>query len=284
MEDTYEHVYLSNLKDINRLAYDDLATKGFGASITGQPFSSIHGDLVTEYYNRTTKGTSGPFRAGYSRNTDAVNRWVKTIHVHSKLKEEFKNLLHIKTSSKHKELTTGGKLLHQKHVQKIKQRIRHLEIDPFATNAPISFSDGVEIPVEIVTDMLRVDEVGQVKIEKFIKERLVDQSISFYTPITQSKLNTGIKKKKQTARATEILKEDKQAFGLLVGKSISDTEAFSHPLTTYPLAIATPEGELYQGDKAMWRNYLIQTPSSTADSLITLCLLSPKTVNRPSLV
>ena len=90
---SYQHVYLRNLKDVNREAYNDLVKKGFGASITGQRFSSIHGDLVTEYFNRTTKGTSGPFRAGYSRDTDAVNRWVKTIHIHSKLKEDFKNLL-----------------------------------------------------------------------------------------------------------------------------------------------------------------------------------------------
>ena len=65
---SYQHVYLSRLKIENKEAYDDLVTKGFGASTTGEPFSSIHGDLITEYFNRTTKGTAGPFRAGYSRN------------------------------------------------------------------------------------------------------------------------------------------------------------------------------------------------------------------------
>jgi len=73
---SYQHVYLSHLKDVNREAYEDLVRKGFGASLTGQSFSSIHGDLVTEYFNRTTKGTSGPLRAGY-RDTDALNIWVK---------------------------------------------------------------------------------------------------------------------------------------------------------------------------------------------------------------
>ena len=134
----YQHFYLSNLQELNKQVYDDLVTKGFGANMTGQPFSSIHGDLVTEYSNRTTKRTSGPFR--YSKNIDAVNRWVKTIHIHSGLKEEFKKIHHIKTSSKHKEMTTGGKILHQKHVQKIKHRLQYLEIDPFAATPPASFA------------------------------------------------------------------------------------------------------------------------------------------------
>ena len=107
--------------------------------------------------------------------------------------------------------------------------------------------------------------------EEFIQKRLVDQSESFYAPITQCKLNTGIKKKKKTPHATEVIKEDKQAFGLLVGKAISDTEAFSHPLTTYPLSIATADGDLYQRDKAKWRNYLIEVSLSTTTETPLQC-------------
>ncbi len=138
---------------------------------------------------------------------------MKTIHIYGRLKD----LLYIKTSSKHKETTVGGKILHQKHVQKIKQRIAHLEIDPFASTPPVSFSTGVEIPSEVVKDMLRANEVGNTNLKKFIKDRLVDGVKSFFDPITQLKLNTGIKKTKKKRRAAEVLKEDKQAFGLLVG-------------------------------------------------------------------
>ena len=106
--------------------------------------------------------------------------------------------------------------------------------------------------------MLRANEVGNSKLNVFIEERLVDGVKNFYVPIPKVKLNTGIIKKKKKPRAAEVLKEDKQAFGLLVGKAISNAEAFSYPLTTYSLSIATPEGDLYQGDKSDWRNYLIQ--------------------------
>ena len=53
-----------------------------------------------------------------------------------------------------------------------------------------------------------------------------------------------------------MLKEDCQAFGLIVSKSISNAEAFSHCITSYPLSVATPDGELRQSDKASFRNYL----------------------------
>ena len=80
---SYQHIYLNQLRVTNKEAYNDLTMRGFGASISGQSFSSIHGNLVTEYFNRTTKGTAGPFRTGFSTNTDAVNNWIKTIHIHS---------------------------------------------------------------------------------------------------------------------------------------------------------------------------------------------------------
>ena len=254
---TYQHVYLRLLEAVNKKAYDELVVKGFGASQTGDPFSSVHGDLITEYFNRTTKGVSGPFRCGYSTNLDTVNRWVKTIHIHSKLKDEFRKVLRIKTSSKHKELTAGGKKIHQKHVSSIKARIQQLGIDPFAKGPPVSFSNGVEIQSDIVKDMLRAEEVGKMAKMKFIKERLVDGSKSFFEPIHQNNLKTGIKKKKKKQPATEVLKEEKQAFGVLVGKAISNKEAFSYPLTSLPLSIATCEGKLYQGDKHDLRNVLM---------------------------
>ena len=75
--------------------HNDLEEYGFRASISGQPCSSIHGDLVTE--NKTMKGAAGPFHVGFSTDTDAVNNWVRTIHIHSKLEESFLHFLSTKT-------------------------------------------------------------------------------------------------------------------------------------------------------------------------------------------
>ena len=71
---SYQHVYLDNLMRSNSRAHEDLMKRGFGASITGQKFSTIHGDLITELFNKQTKGTSGPFRFGFGTDFEAVNR------------------------------------------------------------------------------------------------------------------------------------------------------------------------------------------------------------------
>ena len=99
---TYQHAYLLDLKNSNHPAFNELRNKGMGGSITGEKFSSIHGDLVTELFNKETKGTAGPFRAGFSTNIDAVNNWVNTIHIHAMLRANLQKIPHIRTSSKHK--------------------------------------------------------------------------------------------------------------------------------------------------------------------------------------
>eukprot|EP00794_Sanderia_malayensis_P014962 gene14962-16504_t len=101
---TYQHVYLTDLKIQNNLAYTELTERGYGVSITGERFSSTHGDLVTELFNKECKGTAGPFRASFSTNTRAVNTWGRTIHVHSLLRTTTRKQLHVKTSSNTKKL------------------------------------------------------------------------------------------------------------------------------------------------------------------------------------
>ena len=64
-------------------------------------FSAIHGDLVTEHFNREPKGTAGPFRSGYSTDLHALNRWVKTSHIHSTLREAMNKRFRLSTSSAH---------------------------------------------------------------------------------------------------------------------------------------------------------------------------------------
>ena len=46
------------------------------------------------------------------------------------------------------------------------------------------------------------------------------------------KIKTGMEKTKKDTKAINLLKEDRQAFGLLVGKITSLEEALSYPLTT----------------------------------------------------
>ena len=59
---------LQGIKRTEHPAFHDLKTKGYGRSISGGKFSTIYGDLITELFNKETKGIAGPFRSGFSKN------------------------------------------------------------------------------------------------------------------------------------------------------------------------------------------------------------------------
>ena len=136
------------MKKHDREAFIDLVTGGFGANISAQAFSSIHGDLVIDIFNKITKSTAGPFRAGFSTNNEAANNWVQTIHIHSKVKEFFRRVLSIQSSFKHKKLTLGGRQLlslHDNCICKWKTK---------------KFFTGIEISPDIVEDMIKCKDIG----------------------------------------------------------------------------------------------------------------------------
>ena len=263
---SYQHVYLQDLKRKFHPAYQDLKSRGHGGSITGDSFSMMHGDLITELFNKETKGTAGPFRSGFSTNIEAANSWVQTIHIHSMLRIALRKQLNIKTSSKHKESTNSGKKLHAEHVSNLKKTLRGYGVNPFSSDHPKCLSTGTEIDPAVVKDMLNASEIGNEAFSTFVSERLVEETKSFFAPIKRIKLNTGILAKKKTIKAASVLKEDCQAFGLLVSKAVSLEEAFCFPITTFPLSIATPEGTLRQSDKSSLRKFLIaQSKSPTTN-------------------
>lgn len=158
----------------------------------------------------------------------------------------------MKSSSKHKEVTDRGKQLHKQHVTNLKKILGGYGIDPFSNHPPRCIATDTEISKDVVFDMIRAPEIGESQFKDFV----FHNEVGFFTPIKKNKLKTGIKKEKATPKATTVLKEDCQAFGLIISKSISNLEAFSHCITSIPLSVATPDGELRQSDKASLRNFL----------------------------
>ena len=89
---SFQHVFLRDLERKNHPAIADLKQKGFGGSLSGNKFSSIHGDLITEIFNGETKRNSGPFRAGYGSDPMKMNARIKTSHLHARLQSALKKL------------------------------------------------------------------------------------------------------------------------------------------------------------------------------------------------
>ena len=76
----FQHVNLQSLRKEDEDWFNELNEKRFGASLTGYVFSTILNDLVTELFNKETKGTSAPFRCSFSTNIDSVKSWINLVH------------------------------------------------------------------------------------------------------------------------------------------------------------------------------------------------------------
>ena len=84
---TFQHVNLQNVKRNLKDAWDDLVQNGFGGSMSGKPFSTIHGDLITEItINREVKVRGGPMQGGYSTSEQTTDTFIKTSHIMAKLR------------------------------------------------------------------------------------------------------------------------------------------------------------------------------------------------------
>ena len=94
----------------------------------------------------------------------------------------------------------------------------------------------------MIDGLLASQEIGEDSYTTFIDERIKTKDgteVSICKPINWRNSVIGFKKKKKTTpKQVDILKEDRQAFKLLVGKVKTPEESLSHPLTTIPLALA----------------------------------------------
>ena len=76
--------------------------------MSGEPFSTIHGDLITETtINREVKVSGGPMQGGYSTSEQTTDTFIKTSHIMAKFRATLKERLDILTSSTHKEINMG---------------------------------------------------------------------------------------------------------------------------------------------------------------------------------
>ena len=103
---SFQHVYLSDLEAKGDPAIDNFIKQGIGGSLSGDNFSSIHRDVITEVFNGETKRQAGRRRTGFSTNVDAVNTWIKTTHIHAILRKKFNDTIRLTTDSHHKEANT----------------------------------------------------------------------------------------------------------------------------------------------------------------------------------
>ena len=116
--------YLPELQNINRNALMELTQRGFGGSLSGDSFSCLHGDLMTEILNRQTKRQSGPHCAGFSTGIGKVNTWVATFYFRATVRQTVSDKIQLNTSTDHKECTPGARRLHSDNVKLLKEKMK----------------------------------------------------------------------------------------------------------------------------------------------------------------
>ena len=96
----------------------------------------------------------------------------------------------------------------------------------------------------------------------FANERLTKGKANFFDPLKKINLDIGLKKTKKIRKAVSVMKEDRQAFGVILGEGVNLEEAFPYPAKSVPLRLAFPDSTLGQNPKHHFRNYLIDVSKS----------------------
>ena len=121
----------------------------------------------------------------------------------------------------------------------------HLAVERVKSTSQ-SLKSGVQIEESIVDGLLKSQTIGKWRLKEFIEDGIKapgKTKINLFNTIPRENIATGLKKEKQEKKI-DVLKEDRQVFGLLVGKFKTLGEALAHPLTTIPLALAKPDSSL----------------------------------------
>ena len=182
------------------------------------------------------------------------------------MREKFNESINLNTSNEHKESTYGAKDMHRKHVQDLKKKLSAYKADPFGERNARDISTGKEVDHNIIEGLINSGERGNELLKGFIQTRLIDGTVKFYDPIKKVNLDTGLKKKKNENKVLSSVKQDRQAFGMIISNNIDLEIAFSYPITDLPLSIANIDGTLRTGQKCLLRNHLITESNAEVET------------------
>jgi hypothetical protein len=119
----------------------------------------------------------------------------------------------------------------------LKTTLESYNVNLFSDGPARAIPSGNQIDEAVIEDLLASNKVGKKCYEICVNDRLVKGEKSIFSPITRDKLRTGLSKKKVQPKAISVLKEDKQAFGVMIAKSATLEEAFRYPMTSVSLFI-----------------------------------------------
>ena len=155
----------------------DLSQRGFSGSLSGDSFSYLYVDLMTNI-QRSNKIQARPHCAGFSTDIVKVNAWVATSHIHAKVRQTRLEKIQLNTSTNHKECTPGASRLHN-NVELLKEKLTSCGTDPLGARKARDIATAKELPEKVFENLIKVDKTGDAMYLSFVNEPLIKGKADF---------------------------------------------------------------------------------------------------------
>ena len=144
-----------------------------------------------------------------------MQRWIFGSHVTAQLKTNTERCKSIA-----KEVSASRIKFDEESVQKCSDVIDTLTPIFKESDGIISISSGVNANQDVQKDLLAAKSIGDMKSAKFIRERIKDDDVPFYDPISKNNLKTfssmNIKKSIKIKDESVLIKADRDFFGRML--------------------------------------------------------------------
>ena len=234
---------MTNLETSYPEVYEYFMEDGFSVQLGAHnPFGRIPVDQTTE--ETVTKDTKTPGGVKkYSLKQGPVSRYYLTAEYRSAFLRQFREMINLTKSDVHHAELQSSRI--RKDEIAVTSVVNTLEnwINPFENACDIvSLSTATAAPKDIVSDLLRANNVGFAAYQTFKEERLECQppTVKFHDTLIKQKLNTFSNlsqtvKKVNTNGREVILKADRMLFGKIIlitqsRKYLNMKDVLCHPL------------------------------------------------------
>ena len=247
------------LKDRHPDVHAEFVVGNFTVKKTARPFSAIAIDQAHEQNNGAIKGDGGA--VGLTENPAALRHWMVCGPEMARLIGEFESSKETcqKTANLgHHEQTEHAQKAFLRDVKSLTDVIDEMG-NPFSdTSSDLLKLDNRDIADQaIITTMYKIEKLGQDEYDKFVKERLVLQTISIQEPIKRQNLplfkKYPAREKSRTQQQLSSLKNDCSLFSrLYVASQIRDGDLdkfFEHENQSCPPSLSDM-GKLRHGTKS----------------------------------
>lgn len=156
---------------------------------------------IEQTVNRDTKTKGGII--GFSRNDGSVHRWILTAHERAAMTNACKSLA---TVSEHTE-ELSHKDQSRPRVKRDEQDVQRMAAlltrwgNPFLGEGIVSLSSRFAASSDLQRDLLQAFDVGNSSVERFVRERITSDELSFFDPLPSHKLLTYSTKEKTHSRS-----------------------------------------------------------------------------------